>query len=30
MNTKEIVKITEEKPQTDAGYDIYMNYFVYF
>lgn len=27
---KEIVKVIEEKPQTDAGYDIYMNYFVYF
>ncbi len=27
---KEIVKIIEEKPQTDAGYGIYMNYFVYF
>jgi hypothetical protein len=27
---KEIVKVIEEKPQTDAGYHIYMNYFVYF
>ncbi len=26
---KEVKKIMEEKPQTDAGYDIYMNYFVY-
>lgn len=27
---KKIIKIIEEKPQTDAGYGIYMNYFVYF
>ena len=27
---KEIIKIEEERPQTDAGYDIYKNYFVYF
>jgi hypothetical protein len=27
---KEIIKVIEEKPQTDAGYGIYMNYFVYF
>lgn len=27
---KDIICITEEKPQTDAGYGIYKNYFVYF
>lgn len=27
---KIISKIEDEKPQTDAGYDIYKNYFVYF
>lgn len=27
---KEITKVIDEKPQTDAGYDIYRNYFVYF
>ena len=27
---KNIVKVEEERPQTDAGYDIYKNYFVYF
>ena len=27
---KKIENIIEEKPQTDAGYDIYKNYFVYF
>lgn len=24
------IKIIEEKPQTDAGYSIFMNFFVYF
>jgi hypothetical protein len=27
---KEIVKVIEEKPQTDSGYSIHKNYFVYF
>ena len=27
---KEILHMEEEKPQTDAGYDRYFNYFVYF
>ena len=27
---KEIVNVIEEKPQTDAGHGIFMNYFVYF
>ena len=27
---KNIVNVIEEKPQTDAGYHIYKNYFVYF
>ena len=27
---KEIINVVEEKPQTDAGYGIYKNYFVYF
>jgi hypothetical protein len=27
---KSILKCIEEKPQTNRGYDIYMNYFVYF
>ena len=27
---KEIINVIEENPQTDAGYDIYKNYFVYF
>ena len=27
---KNIVEVEEERPQTDAGYDIYKNYFVYF
>ena len=27
---KQVYKIEEERPQTDAGYDIYKNYFVYF
>tara|TARA_B100001063_G_C16600810_1_gene470606 strand:- start:442 stop:849 length:408 start_codon:yes stop_codon:yes gene_type:complete len=27
---KKIINVIEEKPQTDAGYDIYKNYFVYF
>ena len=27
---KSILKVIEEKPQTNRGYDIYMNYFVYF
>jgi|AntAceMinimDraft_10_1070366.scaffolds.fasta_scaffold30260_2 hypothetical protein len=26
----DIIKTEEERPQTDAGYDIYKNYFVYF
>ena len=28
--TGKITNRVEEKPQTDAGYDLYMNYFVYF
>jgi len=27
---KTVVNVIEEKPQTDAGYGIYLNYFVYF
>ena len=27
---KNIEKICEERPQTDAGYDVYVNFFVYF
>lgn len=27
---KNIIKIEEERPQTDAGYHIYKNYFIYF
>jgi hypothetical protein len=30
ITNKRIVKYIEEKPQTDAGYGIYKNYFVYF
>ena len=30
ITKKNIVKIEEEKPQTDAGYGIHKNYFVYF
>lgn len=27
---KQIIRVIDEKPQTDAGYGIYKNYFVYF
>ena len=27
---KEIIKVIEEKPQTDAGVGIHKNYFVFF
>jgi len=30
VTKKQIVNTIEEKPQTDAGYGIYKNYFVYF
>jgi hypothetical protein len=30
ITQKNIINICEEKPQTDSGYDIYKNYFVYF
>jgi hypothetical protein len=30
ITKKQILNIIEEKPQTDAGYGIYKNYFVYF
>jgi hypothetical protein len=30
LTGKEIINVIEEKPQTDAGYGVYKNYFVFF